>query len=65
MVLIALERDLSISITADRFELLGYFVQSVSKNVKKQCFLALFEEHRAKRSKNAVFSHFLQTLYKV
>ena len=33
--------------------------------MKKHCFLTLFVERCAKSSKNAFFSHFLRTLYKV
>ena len=40
------------------FAFFANFVQSVSKNVKKHCFLTLFAGHRAKSSKNAVFFAF-------
>ena len=48
------------------FTFFANFVQSVSqKTGKKQCFLTLFVDRRAKSSKNVLFSHFLRTLYKV
>ena len=36
-----------------------------TKEAKKHCFLTLFAESRAKRSRNAFFLHFMRTLYKV
>ena len=47
------------------FAFFANFVQSAPNNVKKHCFLSLFVRSRAKSLKNAVFSHFLRTLYKV
>ena len=45
---------------------LGCDLLKVSRKTrKKHRFLTLFAKRRAKRSKNALFSHFLRTLYKV
>ena len=47
------------------FAFFANFVQSVSKNVKTQCFLTLFAERRAKTLKNAVIRIFCETMNKV